>query len=810
MQDFEKLGVFYLGKEYDRNTNALSDDLLLYNAKDLTTHAVIIGMTGSGKTGLGIGMLEEAALDHIPVIAIDPKGDLANLLLTFPDLDAASFLPWLPPPEPGAPAELPAQRAEALAATWRKGLADWGQDGARIARLRAAVDLAIYTPGSSAGTPISVLRSFNAPSPALHDDADLYRERVQAVTQGVLTLIGIDADPLTSREHVLIANLLDQAWQQGTSLNIADLIRGIQQPPFQQIGVLDLESFYPRKERAALAMQLNNLLAAPGFAAWMQGEPLDASGLLFSPSGKPKISVISIAHLGDRERMFFVSTLLSELVSWMRTQPGTGSLRAILYMDEIAGYLPPTANPPSKPLFLTLLKQARAFGLGLVLATQNPVDLDYKALSNAGTWFIGRLQTEQDKARVMDGLQGASGGSFDRASLERILSGLGKRIFLMHSVHENQPTIFTTRWCLSYLAGPMTREQIKRLKLTTDGGRQTKDEGRRTKDEGRTLASAAPKKPAPAPAPIANRQSSIVNPVLPPQIVQHYLPARRRGAVEYRACVIAAADVSYTSAKYGVQKSLRLMLLCPINDSLVAVEWAKSHELSLGPDDLESVGAEGARYATLPSAASDAKRYTEWGKLFERYVRTEKPLLLYRSSTLKVTSQPGEGEREFRIRLAQLARESRDEQVTALRERFLPKVEALEERLARAEEIVRREQAEANKKKLGSAMQIGGALLGGLFGRRSKTSISKAARGISAMRGGDAGLQRAEDNVDELRSKLADLQTEAQQAVTALERSFDNQAEALEQLPITAKSSDIQTHFVGLAWAPYLNGQAGW
>jgi hypothetical protein len=710
------------------------------------------------------------------------------------------FCPGCPPPEPGSPPQPDEQRAEALAATWRKGLADWGQDGTRIAKLREAVELAIYTPGSTAGTPISVLRSFNAPPPALRDDADLYRERVQAAAQGVLTLMGIEADPLTSREHVLIANLLDHAWQGGQNLDVAGLIRGIQKPPFEQIGVLDLESFYPAKERAALAMQLNNLLAAPGFAAWMQGEPLDASRLLFSESGKPRVSIISIAHLGDRERMFFVSTLLNELIAWMRTQPGTSSLRALLYMDELFGYLPPTANPPTKPLFLTLLKQARAFGLGLVLSTQNPVDLDYKALSNAGTWFIGRLQTEQDKARVMDGLQGASGSGFDRAKTEQILSGLGKRIFLLHSVHENEPTLFNTRWCLSYLAGPITREQIKRLR----GDGETK--GQRDKGTGgqgvSTTVSGSETPIVPSSASVASGPDPLSSPVLPPQINQYYLPASQRGAIEYRPCVVVAADISYSNAKYGVQETRRLLEVCPIADSAVPVEWARGQELAIGPDDLAKEGVAGARYAALPPAASDPKRYKEWQALFERYVRGEKPLLLYRSPTLKIVSAAGESEREFRIRLSQLAREQRDEQIDALRAKFLPKIEALQERVARAEETVMREQDEARQKQFNSAMEIGGALLGGLFGGRKKSSFSRAARGMSNMRGGDAGLERAEDNLADLQAKLSALQAEAQSAIDALEASFDNQAELLEEVPIAPKSSDIHIHFIGLAWVP--------
>ncbi|MDX2413443.1 MAG: hypothetical protein QNK16_13210, partial [Woeseiaceae bacterium] len=463
MKDFEKLGAFYLGKRYDNEADRLTEELVLYDAKDLTTHAVIIGMTGSGKTGLGIGVLEEAALDHIPVIAIDPKGDMGNIMLTFPQLRAEDFRPWVNARSATDNGQTPDEFAAGQAALWKKGLGQWGQTGARIGQLRKNVDMAIYTPGSNAGLPISVLQSFAAPDAALIDDADLYRERVQATATGILTLLGIDADPVASREHILISRLLDHSWREGRGLDVASLIGEIQDPPITKVGVMTLDSFFPAKDRFALAMRLNNLLAAPGFEAWMQGEPLNAKNLLYTAEGKPRISVMSIAHLDDAQRMFFVSMLLNELISWMRAQQGTSSLRAILYMDEIFGYMPPVANPPSKRLFLTLLKQARAYGLGLVLATQNPVDLDYKGLSNTGTWFIGRLQTERDKARVMEGLEGASDGNFDKQKMERTLAGLGKRRFLLHNVHEDEAVVFNTRWVLSYLAGPLTRDSIKAL-----------------------------------------------------------------------------------------------------------------------------------------------------------------------------------------------------------------------------------------------------------------------------------------------------------------------------------------------------------
>ena len=466
MTDYEKLGVFYLGRRFDVPQGALADDLVLYDSKDLTTHAVIVGMTGSGKTGLGVTLLEEAAIDAIPALIIDPKGDMGNLSLRFPDLAAGDFAPWLEPDAAARKELTPDAYADQTAATWRNGLADWGQPAERVQRLCDAADVAIYTPGSNAGLPLSVLKSLDAPPAAVREDVDAFRERITACVSGLLALLGRDADPLRSREHVFLSNLLERTWSEGANLDMPGLIRAIQSPPFTQVGIMDLESVFPAADRMQLAMTLNNLLASPGFAAWTQGEPLDIQRLLWTKDGKPRLSVLSIAHLGERERMFFVTILLNEVIAWMRAQSGTSSLRALLYMDEVFGYLPPTAMPPSKTPMLTLLKQARAYGLGLILATQNPVDLDYKALSNAGTWFLGRLQTERDKDRVLDGLAGASaaaGAAFDRQGLQRTLSALGNRVFLMNNVHEDQPVTFQTRWALSYLRGPLTTAQIQTL-----------------------------------------------------------------------------------------------------------------------------------------------------------------------------------------------------------------------------------------------------------------------------------------------------------------------------------------------------------
>ena len=464
--DYEKLGAFYLGRPYDLAAKAPTPGLVLYDSKDLVTHAVCVGMTGSGKTGLCIDIIEEAALDGIPTIAIDPKGDLTNLMLTFPQLRPEDFRPWINEEDGTKKGLSPEAYAAQQAETWKSGLAAWGEDGERIARLREAADFAIYTPGSNAGIPVSILASFAAPPQALREDAELFRERVGITVTSLLGLIGVDADPVQSREHVLLSTLFTNSWNDGKDLDLAALVAQIQTPPMPMIGVLPVDSFYPKKDRLKLALGLNSLLAAPGFSTWLEGVPLDIATLLHTPEGKPRVAIMSIAHLSDAERMFFVSLLLNQVLGWMRAQSGTSSLRAILYMDEIFGFFPPVATPPSKQPLLTLLKQARAFGLGVLLATQNPVDLDYKGLSNAGTWFLGRLQTERDKARVLEGLEGvaaAANASFDKRQIDTMLTGLGSRVFLMNNVHEDGPRLLETRWSMSYLRGPLTRDQIRTL-----------------------------------------------------------------------------------------------------------------------------------------------------------------------------------------------------------------------------------------------------------------------------------------------------------------------------------------------------------
>jgi len=792
LPDFEKLGAFYVGKRVDESTDSLTDDLVLYDSKDLTTHAVIIGMTGSGKTGLGISLLEEAAMDHIPVIAIDPKGDLGNLLLTFPKLQPEDFEPWVNPRQATDSGQTVPEFAKAQSALWTKGLSSWGQRGERIATMRNNVELAIYTPGSNAGLPVSVLQSFAAPGRDLIDDVDLYRERIQSTATGLLALLRVDSDPVTSREHILLSNLLDHSWQQGKDMDIASLITAIQNPPMSKIGVLDLDTFYPPKERFELAMRINNLLAAPGFSAWMQGASLNAGSLLYNERGKPRVSVMSIAHLDDAERMFFVSMLLNELIAWMRVQQGTTSLRAILYMDEIFGYMPPVENPPSKKLFLTLLKQARAYGLGLVLATQNPVDLDYRGLSNTGTWMIGRLQTERDKARVMAGLEGVSGGAeFDKQKMERTLAGLGKRRFLLHNVHEDEPCVFNTRWAMSYLVGPLTRDQIGRL---TEADKQAAPV-----DAAKSFPEAPEKDAGP--------------PLLPPGVKQLYLPTSASN-VTYFPRLLAATDVVFSNARYKVDERVESTYALEIDSGPVPVDWDNADRPSVVLSDIDEAPLEDARYAELPEAAAQAKNYAVWEKALKRWIRQNEAITLFYSKKHKLMSEPSETEAAFRIRLQQVASEARDIEIAKVRNRYAGKAATLENRLLRAQQAIERESAQSSRSKIDTAVAVGTALLGAVLGRKRLSATTTNRIGSAIKRAGNArqqagDVERAKQTAARVHADLEALNAKLQEDIDALETAYDSQQETLDERQVRPKTADIQVLMIGLAWVPYTDAGDG-
>ena len=666
-------------------------------------------------------------------------------------------------------------------------------------------------PGSNAGIPLSILKSFAAPPPAIREDDELLRERIGTTTTSLLGLLGIDADPIKSREHILIATILDAAWRRGQELDLAALIQQIQTPPVKRVGVLDLEAFFSSKDRFALAMALNNLLAAPGFGAWMEGEPLDVDGLLHTPEGKPRIAILSIAHLNDAERMFFVSLLLNQVVGWMRTQSGTTSLRALVYMDEIFGFFPPVANPPSKTPLLTLLKQARAFGVGVVLATQNPVDLDYKGLSNTGTWFIGRLQTDRDKARVLDGLEGAAGSTgkgFDRAGLERTLAGLSSRIFLLNNVHEDHPVVFESRWVMSYLRGPLTRAQIKTLM-----------DARRGAAAAGTAPTAAAKGARGAPSRTAAAATGGgERPLLPPDIPQHFVPPRGAApagsTLFYQPTLFGAAQVRVADTKSKIDVSRELTFLTPITGEAVPVSWDQAAAVGFTSGDLTPAPEGEASFVELPASAGRKKSYDGWTKDFAGWLLQSQRIELLRSPSLKAVSRPDESERDFRVRLQESTRQSRDQAAEKLRQKYAPKIAALEERRRRAEQAVARESEQAKQQGLQTAISVGATILGAFLGRKS-INVSTIGRATTAARGAGRVLKetqdvgRAKETVAAVDEAIAKLDEQFKAEADALGASTDPLTEALEMLAFKPTRQNISVRLVTLAWAPHWRDRAG-
>lgn len=803
MQNFEQLGLFYLGKEYALERGETTGELVLYDSRHLTTHAVCVGMTGSGKTGLCISLLEEAAIDGIPVIAIDPKGDLGNLLLTFPELRGEDYLPWIDPAEAERQGKSREQYSQEMADRWRKGLADWGQTPERISRFRAAADIAIYTPASDSGLPISVLSSLKPPSAAIIADNEALSDQILSTVSGLLSLVDIDADPLTSREHILLSTILGSQWRSGKPLEMTDLLRSIQSPPFDRVGLMDLETFYPASERFKLALQLNNLLASPGFSAWTRGEPLDVKRLLYTDQGRPRISIVSIAHLSDKERMFFVTLLLGEVLAWVRAQSGTSSLRALLYMDEVFGYFPPTANPPSKKPMLTLLKQARAFGLGVVLATQNPVDLDYKGLANAGTWFLGRLQTERDKARVLEGLESASaaaGEKLDRQTLDATLSGLGNRVFLLHNVHEDQPVVFQTRWALSYLRGPLSREQIAQLMHP-----------RKTAAPGPKAPEGA--KPGEPSAPLRETE----RPMLPPEVSEFFWAYRGTTPTGhhllYQPALLAKANVHFANAKVGLDSWQAVSVMAPADAAAPEDPWPQAEVLQDEPE-LEASPAADAQFAPLPPAMAKGRSYTAWATALKNHMYRNHTLTIFQSRAPKASSSPGESESDFRVRLSQQAREQRDAAVEALREKYAAKLAAAEEKIRRAQQKVEREKAQASQSTFSAMVSAGGSILGALLGKKrisaanvGRAATSARAAGRAMQQRGDVGL--ATEDVERQRQAYEELEAKLQADIDKLHASTAPEALVIDSVEVRPKKSEISVDRVSLVWLPWWSDGRG-
>ncbi|WP_182866730.1 ATP-binding protein [Rhodopirellula sp. JC639] len=785
---FEKLASFYLGRQYDLASRQRLDQLLMYDSKDLCTHAMCVGMTGSGKTGLCLSLLEEAALDGVPAICIDPKGDLANLLLAFPDLEADDFQPWLEQSDATRKGMSLDELAEKTAQMWREGLASWGQSPQRIQKYKDAVDVAVYTPGSNIGLPLTVLKSFDAPAADAMDDTEAIGEKVTGAVSGLLTLMGLDADPLTSPDHILLSSILTDQWREGRNVPLPDLIRLIQSPPITRIGVLDLDSFMPAEARTKLAMRLNNLLASPAFASWLEGEGLSIDKLLYTDDGKPRLSILSIAHLSDNERMFFVTIVLNELVAWMRRQTGTSALRAIFYMDEVAGYFPPVAKPPSKPPMLTLLKQARAFGLGVTLATQNPVDLDYKGLSNIGTWFLGRLQTERDKARVLEGLEGAAGQSgqaFDRNRMEQILAGLGNRVFLMNNVHEDAPVTFQTRWAMSFLAGPLARRQITALmaerKAAAESRRQQHSES------------------------IAQEPQTPQRPVVPAGIEERFLercqPIPRGCKMVYRPALGGKASLHYIRASADLDHWVDTVRMIRCGGGVPEDLWESSETLS--PEtEFRSEPEEGFQFCDLPDALRGKSPYRSFKSKLKDFLYRSESTTLYKCPGISGYAPGVNTKEQARRYFQQRLREQRDLETEKLREKYASKIRSVEKKIRTAEDRVAREESQYGQAKWSSILSVGNSILGAFMGGR-RGGVMTAARGVGRASQQADDVRRAEQALKDLHGDIKDLEDELEQEIEELAKACDIDKIELDTTEIPPRKSDLKTQDVFILWTPW-------
>lgn len=830
---------FYLGRIFDTQADHVTEAAVTYDPADLTTHAVVTGMTGSGKTGLCIALLEEAALQGIPAIIIDPKGDLTNLLLHFPALAPGDFQPWIDPDIARRAGETVEQASLAASTAWRKGLDQWNISPERLRDLSESAAFAIYTPGSDAGIPVSVLSSLAAPKMDWNENHEVLREKVSSTVTALLGLIGIDnLDPLQSREHILLSNLFETAWSQGNDLDLTELIMQIQAPPFDQLGAFPVNTFFPAKERNALAMRLNNILAAPAFESWREGQAIDVPSLLYTPDGRPRHSIFYLAHLSDGERMFFLTLLLAAVEAWMRTQTGTGSLRAILYMDEIYGYLPPTANPPSKGPLLRMLKQGRAFGLGLLLAAQNPVDVDYKALSNAGTWFIGKLQTEQDKQRLLDGLMGAS-GTTPRAQLDALISQLGKRVFVLHNIHAARPKVFETRWTMNFLAGPLTRTQIPALNALVGAkpaallpqAAAGKGNGADVlSDTQPTRAVSSPVRMVVTPPPQtvsttphsaqAAEAPNLTKPALPPDVAEYYVPQTNSlpeafamsgqsmpaesiiRYVIYRPALLCSAKIHFVDRRIGVDTTITRAGLVKDPPRVGAIRWEDHTGSDESLEKLDAAAAPGARFGPIEPPLNDSRRMNSLHKDFTAWIYRNTLVKARVNQVLKVFAGPDISQADFMRACAEAATQARDAELVKATAVIDRRIKTLEDKLAAEERDLQQGQTELNQRRTeeaGNALELGASVFG--LGRKktltsqlSKHRLSEQAR---------SQVDESRQLIEQYQKELADLIQQRQQTEQEITERWGQSVNEVSEVNVTPKKADIYVNLFGVAWLPY-------
>jgi hypothetical protein len=781
---------FFLGRIFDLAKGEALEQPVIYDPADLTTHAIVTGMTGSGKTGLCIAMMEEAALKGIPSLIVDPKGDLTNLLLHFPELLPADFEPWIDPEIARRAGQTTEQAGAVASENWKIGLGSWGLGRDQLQALKDSVDFTVFTPGSSAGESVNILSSFEAPALPWEENKEILREKIASIITALLGLVGLkDIDPLRSREHILLSNLLEEAWSHGQGLDMPSLIIQTQKPPFDRLGAFPVDTFFPEKDRMDLAMLLNSFLASPSFETWQEGTPLDIQRLLFTENGKPRHSIFYLAHLDDNERMFFVTLLFTAVESWMFTQRGTGTLRALLYFDEILGYLPPIARPPSHAPMLRLLKQARAFGVGLLLATQNPVDVDYKALSNAGTWLVGRLQTDQDKQRLLDGLQSAS-GNFDRAMADKVISGLGKRVFLLHNVHAKAPVVITSRWALNFLAGPLTRTQIPALNKLSG-----KEKSQAPASPASTLNTSAPSQAA-AGAAVVNRngEESSARPAVPGGVDEYFFPGEAGGQGKvYQPGLIFQAQVRYFSKQYEVNQVVRKTALLTEAPQGMP-QWENLVHNEIDPATLARSPQSGLKFTPLPGWISTKKKLDDLQKDFIDWIYRTGAMTIYTNEELKLASLPGETKEVFLARCQQAATQQSGVEFAKRKAEFDRKSLPLRQRIQDQQLKIKKLEGQATSRQL-EMVAKGGEVLLGLFGGR-KRSISA---GVSKYRMAEEATANLKDAKQDLQNLEEQLQVLEQGQQTSLGTGSDL-AGLIREVPLAPQQRDIYMEISGILW----------
>jgi len=770
---YEKLGLFYLGKDLDNSSMEATEALTLLKNKNFTTHAAIIGMTGSGKTGLGVGIIEEAAIDNIPSILIDPKGDMGNLCLVDATFSSKSFEPWVADEARAKETDV-LEYATKTAAMWKEGIKSWGQDEVRVAKLQA-IKKTIYTPGSSAGVAINVMSSLETPPIEVMEDSDTFTSYLKSTTVSLLSLVGIVADPLESKEYILLAQIITKAWIAKEDLSIEMLIGKIIKPNFNKIGVLPLDDFYPQSARFKLATKFNALLASPSFALWMQGDNLDIQKLLYDEKGKAKIAIFSIAHLNDDERMFFVTLLLNKYIAWMRRQSGTSALKTLLYMDEIYGFFPPTKNPPSKEPMMLLLKQARAFGVGVVLSTQNPVDLDYKGLSNIGTWFIGRLQTTQDIERVIDGLDGKVNSSYHKSEIKNLLANLKKRTFFLKSAHLEDVRLFTTRWVMSYLKGPLKRDEIASLMQAQKEVQAIAVQSVDTMlQKAQTLER------------IQHIDESI-HQYFEPDFSEQYV---------YRATLGAVAKVHFYNQRKAIDECKEIILSLPLDREQKTVDWEDAIESEELFESYPHTAPSKAKFQPLPKVVLEDKGLKRAIRMLKDTLYREQHLELLRCNSPKLESNVGESESDFRVRIQDILDDKKEKEIEKLQSRYAKKEKTLLDRLSRAKERVEKEESDSTS----SMFEAGIAVLGALFGKTSPTKIGRAFKKGSNILKERGDMSRAQERMLKVQEDIEALGYELEDKVDEINEKYNIDNCDIVTFSIKPRKIDITVDICAVVW----------